>query len=67
MCSLCRGTGSCTNGQLAQRLAVEIVARLRYIGINEILDGGLHAWLTEFIPLVRELSHAVHSSYLEVI
>lgn len=56
-----------TNGRLAQRLAAEMDARLRYTGINEILDGGLHAWLTEFIPLVRELGDAIHSSYLEII
>ncbi|MFP3541811.1 alpha-E domain-containing protein, partial [Pseudomonas sp. SIMBA_044] len=46
-------------------LAAEIDARLRYTGINEILDEGLHAWLTEFIPLVRQLGNAIHSSYLE--
>ena len=49
----------------AQRLAAEMDARLRYTGINEILDEGLHAWLTEFIPLVRQLGNAIHSSYLE--
>uniref|UniRef100_UPI0039B44DD3 alpha-E domain-containing protein n=1 Tax=Vibrio vulnificus TaxID=672 RepID=UPI0039B44DD3 len=56
-----------SNGRQAQRLGAEMDARLRYTGINEILDGGLHAWLTEFIPLVRELGNAIHSSYLEVI
>ena len=53
------------NGRPAQRLAAEMDARLRYTGINEILDEGLHAWLTEFIPLVRQLGNAIHSSYLE--
>ena len=53
------------NGRPAQRLAAEIDARLRYTGINEILEEGLHAWLTEFIPLVRQLGNAIHSSYLE--
>jgi uncharacterized alpha-E superfamily protein len=53
------------NGRPAQRLAAEIDARLRYTGITEILDEGLHAWLTEFIPLVRQLGNAIHSSYLE--
>ncbi|EJL05764.1 hypothetical protein PflQ2_1569 [Pseudomonas fluorescens Q2-87] len=42
-------------------------ARLHYTDISDILEGGLHAWLTEFIPLVRELGDAIHSSYLEVI
>jgi uncharacterized alpha-E superfamily protein len=53
------------NGRPAQRLAAEMDARLRYTGITEILDEGLHAWLTEFIPLVRQLGNAIHSSYLE--
>jgi len=53
------------NGRPAQRLAAEMDARLRYTGIQEILEEGLHAWLTEFIPLVRQLGNAIHSSYLE--
>jgi len=53
------------NGRPAQRLAAEMDARLRYTGIHEILEEGLHAWLTEFIPLVRQLGNAIHSSYLE--
>ncbi|NBF01263.1 hypothetical protein GV819_03060 [Pseudomonas sp. Fl5BN2] len=53
------------NGRPAQRLAAEIDARLRYTGIDEILDEGLHAWLTDFIPLVRQLGNAIHRSYLE--
>ena len=40
-------------------------ARLRYTAIDEILEEGLHAWLTDFIPLVRELGDAIYSSYLE--
>jgi uncharacterized alpha-E superfamily protein len=51
-----RSSPACrANGRPAQRLAAEMDARLRYTGINEILDEGLHAWLTEFIPLVRQL------------
>jgi len=53
------------NGRPAQRLAAEMDARLRYTGIDEILDEGLHTWLIEFIPLVAELGNAIHSSYLE--
>ncbi|CAD5109587.1 alpha-E domain-containing protein [Zestomonas carbonaria] len=55
------------NGRPAQRLAAELDARLRYTGITEILDEGLHAWLTDFILLVRQLARAIHSSYLEVV
>ncbi|UTW08274.1 alpha-E domain-containing protein [Pseudomonas benzenivorans] len=54
------------NGRPAQRLAAELEARLRYTGINEILDEGLHAWLTDFIQQVRLLGQAIQTSYLEV-
>ena len=54
-------------GRTAQRLAAEFEARLRYTGIDEILEDGLHSRLTEFIEGVRELAGAVQSSYLEVV
>ena len=50
---------------IAQRLAAEMDARLRFTAIDEILEEGLHAWLTDFIPLVRQLGDAIYSSYLE--
>jgi uncharacterized alpha-E superfamily protein len=55
------------NGRPAQRMAAELDARLRYTGIGEILDEGLHEWLNDFIPLVAQLGNAIHSSYLEVV
>ncbi|MDH1262915.1 alpha-E domain-containing protein [Pseudomonas sp. GD03944] len=54
------------NGRPAQRMAAELEARLRYTSIDEVLDAGLHAWLTDFILLVRQLGQAIQSSYLEV-
>jgi uncharacterized alpha-E superfamily protein len=48
-------------------MAAELDARLRYTGIGEILDEGLHEWLNDFIPLVAQLGNAIHSSYLEVV
>jgi len=54
------------NGRPAQRLAAELEARLRYTSIEEVLDEGLHAWLTDFILLVRQLGQAIQTSYLEV-
>ena len=45
----------------------EFEARLRYTGIDEILEAGLHSRLTEFIDTVRELARAIHRSYLEVV
>ena len=53
------------NGRPAQRLAAELDARLRYTGIDEILEEGLHEWLNEFIPLLAQLGNAIHTSYLE--
>ena len=55
------------NGRPAQRLAAELDARLRYTSIDEVLDEGLHTWLTDFILLVRQLGSAIHTSYLEVV
>lgn len=54
------------NGRPAQRLAAELVARLSYTSIDEVLDEGLHTWLTGFIQQIRLLAQAIHSSYLEV-
>jgi uncharacterized alpha-E superfamily protein len=56
-----------TNGRPAQRLAAELDARLRYTGIGEILDAGLHEWLNEAIPLMAQLGNEIHSSYLEAL
>ncbi|QKE63620.1 alpha-E domain-containing protein [Aquipseudomonas campi] len=55
------------NGRPAQRMAAEIDARLRYTSIDEVLDEGLHVWLTDFILLVRQLGSSIHTSYLEVV
>ncbi|MFJ2711120.1 alpha-E domain-containing protein [Pseudomonas sp. NPDC087346] len=55
------------NGRPAQRLAAELNARLRYTGIGEIFDSGLHLWLTDYIAHINHLGQTVHDSYLEVI
>ena len=49
-----------------RQVAAELDARLRYSSIGEVLDEGLHAWLTDFILLVRQLGNTIHTSYLEV-
>lgn len=54
-------------GRSAQRMAAELNARLRYTGIDEILDAGLHLWLTDFIGRIHQLGQSVHNSYLEVV
>jgi uncharacterized alpha-E superfamily protein len=53
------------NGRPAQRMVAEIDARLRYTGIEEILEAGLHPWLSESIVQVRELAAAIQGAYLE--
>lgn len=55
------------NGLPAQRMAAELDARLRYTHIDEVLDEGLHTWLSDFIRLIRRLADAIHSAYLEVV
>src|SRR5690606_20295189 len=54
-------------GRSAQRLAAALDARLRYTSTDEVLDEGLHSWITAFILLVRQLGSAIHPSYLEVV
>ncbi len=53
------------NGRPAQRLAAELVARVRYTGINDVFEQGLHDWITESIDQLRQLGLAIHSAYLE--
>jgi len=54
------------NGRPAQRLAAELEARLRYTVIEEVLETGMHAWITEYVDQVQSLGDAVHKCYLEV-
>lgn len=56
-----------TNGRPAQRMAAELEARLRYTGIEEVLEEGLQAWIHDYILLVRQLANAIHSAYLEAV
>ena len=55
------------NGRPAQRMAAELEARLRFTGIEEVLEEGLQAWIHDYILLVRQLGSAVHSAYLEAV
>lgn len=55
------------NGRPAQRAAAEMDARLRYTGIDDILQEGLHEWLNQFIDEIRELGNVIHRCYLEVV
>ena len=53
------------NGLLAQRMASEMVARVRYTHIDEVLADGLDQWLTEAIEHVNQLAQAIQHSYWE--
>jgi uncharacterized alpha-E superfamily protein len=48
-------------------MAAELNARLRYTAIDEILEAGLHLWLSDFIERINRLGQSVHNSYLEVV
>ena len=48
-------------------MAAELDARLRFTGIEEVLDDGLKAWIHDYILLVRQLGNAIHSAYLEAV
>lgn len=54
------------NGRPAQRLAAELEAGLRYTVIDEVLETGMHAWISAYIERVNQLGHAIQQSYLEV-
>jgi len=56
-----------STGRAAQRMAAELNARLHYTAIDEILEAGLHPWLSDFIGRINQLGQAVHHSYLEVV
>ena len=56
-----------TNGRPAQRMAAELEARLRFTGIEEVLEEGLKAWIHDYILLIRQLANAIHSAYLEAV
>ena len=48
----------------AKRLASELHARLTHADIEEIFQGGLHEYLTEFIADINELAVRIQRAYL---
>lgn len=50
-------------GMTAKRLAAELIAQLRYSGIDEIIEIGLHRYLTELLRQVNRVGSEVHRSY----
>ena len=47
-----------------ERRAGELVASLRYGRIENILEGGLHAYLTSFISRINDIGDRIASDFL---
>lgn len=52
-------------GRPAKRLAAKLVAGLEYGSLDDILEQGLHAYLSRFLADVHGLGEAIHRAYLE--
>ena len=52
------------NDQPAKRLSAELQARLVHGDIEEIFQGGLHEYLTEFLDDIHELGQRIQRAYL---
>ncbi len=52
-------------GREVKRLAGQLALRLEYGAVDEILDAGLHRWLTGFLDESARLGNAVREAYLE--
>jgi len=50
-------------GMTAKRLSAELIAQLRYGAIEEIIETGLHRYLTELLVRVNRVGSEVHRSY----
>lgn len=54
-------------GRHVKRLAAQIQTELAYSSIEDILDAGLHEWLSHFLEDTQNLGLAIHDAYLEVV
>jgi uncharacterized alpha-E superfamily protein len=52
------------NDQAAKRLSAELQARLVHGDIEEIFQGGLHEYLTDFLDDIHELGQRIQRAYL---
>ena len=52
------------NDQAAKRLSAELQARLVHGDIEEIFQGGLHEYLTDFLDDIQELGQRIQRAYL---
>lgn len=54
-------------GRPARRLAAELEIKVRYASIHEVLQDGLHVWLTDVLGRVQDLALSIQQEYLEVV
>ena len=52
-------------GRQVKRLAGQLALRLEYGVVDEILDAGVHRWLTGFLEESADLGTAIREAYLE--
>ncbi|MDC6168073.1 alpha-E domain-containing protein [Paucibacter sp. XJ19-41] len=52
-------------GREVKRLAGQLALRLEYGAVDEILDAGVHRWLTQFLEESAQLANAIREAYLE--
>ena len=64
-CSTLRSPGAQDAGRQVKLLAGRLALRLEYGRVDEILDAGLHRWLTGFLDESAGLGEAIRSAYLE--
>ena len=57
--------GSLDAGRQVKQLAGRLALRLEYGGVDEILEAGVHRWLTGFLDESASLGEAIRTAYLE--
>ena len=57
--------GSLDAGREVKLLAGKLALELEYGTVDEILDAGVHHWLTEFLAQSARLGDAIGKAYLE--
>jgi uncharacterized alpha-E superfamily protein len=59
------GQGSADAGRPVKRLVGELALRLEYGDIDEVLEVGLHEWLTEYLQESARIGEAIRMAYFE--
>jgi len=53
------------SGREVKQLAGNLALQLEYGAVDEILDAGVHHWLTDFLSQSARLGDAIGKAYLE--